>query len=87
MTEMSRNADAQRFIEPLPPKPNLDKQRKLAKTLALDYWRGDTQAVARVQALHPKPPAADMSRSPTRNWSCARLWPQAGRSSSTRSTR
>ncbi len=59
MTETSRNADAQRFIEPLPPKPNLDKQRKLAKTLALDYWRGDAEAVARVQALHPKPPAAD----------------------------
>ena len=59
MTETSRNADAQRFIEPLPPKPNLDKQRKLAKTLALDYWRGDAAAMARVQALHPKPPAAD----------------------------
>ncbi len=59
MTETSRNADAQRFIEPLPPKPNLDKQRKLAKTLALDYWRGDADAMARVQALHPKPPAAD----------------------------
>lgn len=59
MTESSRNADARRFIEPLPPKPNLDKQRKLAKTLALDYWRGDAQAVARVQALHPKPPAPD----------------------------
>jgi ankyrin repeat protein len=59
MTDISRNADARRFIEPLPPKPNLDKQRKLAKTLALDYWRGDAQAVARVQALHPKPPTAD----------------------------
>jgi ankyrin repeat protein len=59
MTDVSRNADAQRFIEPLPPKPNLDKQRKLAKTLALAYWRGDAQAAARVQALHPKPPTAD----------------------------
>jgi ankyrin repeat protein len=59
MTDISRNADAQRFIEPLPSKPNLDKQRKLAKTLALDYWRGEAQAVARVQALHPKPPAPD----------------------------
>ena len=59
MTETSRNPDAQRFIEPLPPKPNLDKQRKLAKTLALDYWRGDADATARVQALHPKPPAAE----------------------------
>ena len=59
MTELARNADAQRFIEPLPPKPNLDKQRKLAKTLALDYWRGDADATARVKALHPKPPTAD----------------------------
>jgi ankyrin repeat protein len=59
MTTSSRSADAQRFIEPLPEKPNLDKQRKLAKTLALDYWRGDLAAVARVKALHPKPPAAD----------------------------
>src|SRR5262245_57234823 len=59
MTEISRNADAQRFIEPLPPNPDLDKQRKLAKTLARDYWRGEAQAIARVQALHPKPPAAD----------------------------
>lgn len=59
MTKTSRNADAQRFIEPLPPNPNLDKQRKLAKALALDYWRGDAAATARVHALHPKPPAAD----------------------------
>jgi ankyrin repeat protein len=59
MTETSRNAGARRFIEPLPPKPNLDKQRKLAKTLALDYWRGDADATARVHALHPKPPAAE----------------------------
>src|SRR5262245_31465602 len=59
MTETSRKPDAQRFIEPLPPKPNLDKQRKLAKSLALDYWRGDKDATARVQALHPKPPAPE----------------------------
>ena len=68
MTETSRNAAAQRFIEPLPPKPNLDKQRKLAKTLALDYWGGDAAATARVQALHPKPPAAVSDlRSPMRS--------------------
>jgi ankyrin repeat protein len=59
MTEASRKPDAQRFIEPLPPKPNLEKQRKLAKTLALDYWRGDAEVTARVHALHPKPPAAE----------------------------
>jgi len=59
MTEASRKPDAQRFIEPLPPNPHLEKQRKLAKALARDYWRGDEQAAARVQALHPQPPAPD----------------------------
>ena len=41
----------------VPSKPNLEKQRKLAKALARDYWRGEREAVARVQALHPKPPS------------------------------
>jgi len=50
---------AKRFVRPLPSNPNLDKQRKLAKTLARDYWRGTAEAVERVQALHPKPPAPD----------------------------
>ena len=59
MTETSRKPDVQRFVEPLPPKPDLEKQRKLAKALALDYWRGDADAAARVHALHPKPPTPD----------------------------
>src|SRR5262245_39076469 len=59
MTDTSRKPAAARFVEPLPVKPNLDKQRKLAKALARDYWRGDAEAVARVRALHPAPPAAD----------------------------
>lgn len=50
---------ANRFVRPLPSNPNLDKQRKLAKTLARDYWRGTGAAIERVQALHPKPPAPD----------------------------
>src|SRR5215813_2658320 len=50
---------AQRFVRPLPPNPNLDKQRKLAKSLARDYWRGKAEAVERVLALHPEPPAAE----------------------------
>src|SRR5262245_17509911 len=50
---------ADRFVRPLPPHPNLDRQRKLAKTLARDYWRGDPDAVERIRALHPKPPARD----------------------------
>src|SRR5215813_14468008 len=47
---------AQRFVRPLPSNPNLDKQRKLAKALARDYWRGKSEAIDRVRALHPKPP-------------------------------
>ena len=50
---------ANRFVGPLPPNPNLDKQRKLAKALARDYWRGDPEAIERVRALHPKPPSAE----------------------------
>lgn len=48
-----------RFVRPLPSKPNLDKQRKLAKALARDYWRGKPEATERVSALHPKPPAPE----------------------------
>jgi Ankyrin repeat len=53
---------AKRFVRPLPANPNLDKQRKLAKALARDYWRGAEDAVDRVQVLHPKPPAPDRFR-------------------------
>jgi ankyrin repeat protein len=47
------------FVRPLPSNPNLDKQRKLAKALARDYWRGKSEAIERVRALHPKPPAPE----------------------------
>jgi hypothetical protein len=57
MSDDSSEREANRFVRPLPPNPNLDKQRKLAKTLARDYWRGSPEAVERVRALHPKPPA------------------------------
>jgi len=59
MSDDSSDREANRFVRPLPPNPNLDKQRKLAKTLARDYWRGATEAVERVRALHPKPPAPE----------------------------
>src|SRR5580700_11861383 len=59
MSDDSSGRDANRFVRPLPPHPNLDKQRKLAKTLARDYWRGHPEAVERVRALHPKPPAPE----------------------------
>jgi ankyrin repeat protein len=48
-----------RFARPLPAKANLDKQRKLAKTLARAYWRGKSEAIERVHALHPKPPGPE----------------------------
>jgi hypothetical protein len=54
---MSDEPAAKRFVRPLPADPNLDKQRKLAKALARDYWRGEPEAIERVHALHPKPPA------------------------------
>jgi ankyrin repeat protein len=50
---------AKRFVRPLPSHPNLDKQRKLAKALARDYWRGKSAAIERVRALHPKLPAPE----------------------------
>src|SRR5258705_12069050 len=59
MSDDSSEREANRFVRPLPRNPNLDKQRKLAKTLARDYWRGHPEAVARVDALHPKPPAPE----------------------------
>jgi hypothetical protein len=39
MSDDSSGREANRFVRPLPPNPNLDKQRKLAKTLARDFWR------------------------------------------------
>src|SRR4051794_20159739 len=50
---------AKRFVRPLPANPNLDRQRKLAKALARDYWRGESEATERVRALHPTPPAPE----------------------------
>src|SRR5262245_20269300 len=59
MSDESADRATNSLVRPLPPNPNLDKQRKLAKTLARDYWRGNPDAVERVRALHPKPPAPD----------------------------
>jgi ankyrin repeat protein len=60
MSDDSRERQSKRFVSPLPPKPNLDKQRKLAKELARDYWRRAPEAVARVRALHPSPPTPNL---------------------------
>jgi ankyrin repeat protein len=59
MSDDSSEREINRFVRPLPPNPNLDKQRKLAKAFARDYWRGYPEAIERVRALHPKPPAPD----------------------------
>ncbi len=57
MFDEPTGSGAKRFVRPLPSNPNLDMQRKLAKGLARDYWRGAPEAIERVQASHPKPPA------------------------------
>ena len=59
MIDTGHEPEAARFIQPLPTKPNLEKQQKDAKALMRAYCRGDADAVARVEALHPSPPAAD----------------------------
>jgi ankyrin repeat protein len=41
------------MVEPLPARPSLEMQRKLAKRLLRDAWSGDAEAIARVQAFHP----------------------------------
>ena len=59
MTDDTGKPDAKTFVQPLPANPDLEMQRKLAKALARNFWRGEADATARVQALHPKPPTVD----------------------------
>lgn len=59
MSDEPSGRGLRRLVRPLPANPNLDKQRKLAKALARDYWRGTSQALERVRALHPNPPAPE----------------------------
>lgn len=47
------------FVEPLPARPNLEMQHKRAKDLLRAAWNGEANALARIRALHPKPPAPD----------------------------
>jgi hypothetical protein len=51
--------DRSTFLEPLPPKPNLEMQQKRANDLLRAVWAGDADALTRIRVLHPKPPAAD----------------------------
>jgi hypothetical protein len=46
-------------IDPLPARPSLEMQQKRAKELLRAVWNGDAAALARIRALHPKPPAPD----------------------------
>ncbi|MEM9250926.1 MAG: hypothetical protein AAGB29_01130 [Planctomycetota bacterium] len=43
-------------VQPLPARPSLEKQQKLAKQLARDVWSRQPDAVERFTALHPAPP-------------------------------
>jgi hypothetical protein len=54
---MASTPDRSAFVEPLPNRPNLEMQRKRAKDLLRAAWNGDSDALARIRALHPKPPA------------------------------
>jgi ankyrin repeat protein len=46
-------------VEPLPPRPNLEHQQKVAKRLLRDCWAGDADAIARVRAFLPGSPNPD----------------------------
>ena len=54
---MPSDHESSRFIEPLPPHPSLELQQKRAKRLLRDAADGEQSALARIAALHPKPPA------------------------------
>jgi ankyrin repeat protein len=56
---MASDERASVFVEPLPAKPNLEMQQKRAKDLLRAAWAHAAEALARVRALHPKPPDAD----------------------------
>ncbi|MEM1213615.1 MAG: ankyrin repeat domain-containing protein [Planctomycetota bacterium] len=55
------SSDSQ-WIEPLPAKPSVERQRKRAKALVRAWWEGDPEAVERLRALHPKPPEPDAAK-------------------------
>jgi ankyrin repeat protein len=47
-------------VEPLPPRPSLEHQQKLAKRLLRDIWAGDADAIERARAFLPGPPDVDV---------------------------
>ena len=56
---MPSEQDRSWFLEPLPARPNLEMQQKRAKDVLRAAWSGDAEALRRIRALHPKPPAPD----------------------------
>jgi ankyrin repeat protein len=54
---MASEHDRSVFVEPLPPHPSLEMQQKRAKNLLRAASAGDAEALRRIRALHPKPPA------------------------------
>ena len=58
--------------EPLPSKPNLEFQHKLAKRLVRHVWANEPDAIARVRAFHPKPPHPDAMTLRDAQWVIAR---------------
>jgi Ankyrin repeat len=53
---MASDHDRSLYVEPLPPRPSLEMQQKRAKDLLRAAWRSEADALARIRALHPKPP-------------------------------
>lgn len=51
-----------RFVEPLPAKPSLERQHKLAKQLLRALWQGEPEARERFAALHPDPPKYEAAK-------------------------
>lgn len=56
---MASDPSRSAFIEPLPARPSLEMQQKRAKELLRAAWAGDDEALRRIRALHPAPPAAE----------------------------
>src|SRR4029077_13807992 len=46
-------------VEPLPPRPSLEHQQKLAKRLLRGCWAGNADAIERVRAFLPASPDPD----------------------------
>ncbi len=54
--DVRRSSRAARFVGPLPPRPDLEQQRKRAKQLLRAVHAGEAGAIERCDALHPRPP-------------------------------